>query len=84
MRHETQRATENVATTPIKFLNATETAIRLDVSRSTIYNLIASGKLTAHCMGGGKIRPRGLRIPESAVTDYLNGSVVAPPEASAA
>lgn len=83
MRHEIQRATENVADAPTKFLNAAEVATRLDVSRSTVYNLIASGQLPAHCMGGGKIRPRGLRIPESAVTAYLNGSLVAPIEAVA-
>ncbi|MEV8398860.1 helix-turn-helix domain-containing protein [Streptomyces niveus] len=77
MRHETRRATENVATAP-KFLNAAEVAERLDVSRSTVYNLIASGRLAAHCMGGGKIRPRGLRVPESAVTEYLAGSVITP------
>ncbi|WP_405848095.1 helix-turn-helix domain-containing protein [Streptomyces niveus] len=77
MRHETRRATENVATAP-KFMNAAEVAERLDVSRSTVYNLIASGRLAAHCMGGGKIRPRGLRVPESAVTAYLAGSTITP------
>lgn len=78
MRHETQRATENVAAAPTKFLNAAEVAARLDVSRSTVYNLIASGRLVAHCNGGGKIRPRGLRVPESAVAEYLAGSLVTP------
>jgi excisionase family DNA binding protein len=69
-------ATENVASAPINFLNAAEVALRLRVSRSTVYNLIASGRLAAHCNGGGKVRPRGLRIPESAVTAYLAGSLV--------
>ncbi|MFJ6238834.1 helix-turn-helix transcriptional regulator [Streptomyces griseus] len=83
MRHETQRATENVASAPTKFLNAAEVAIHLGVSRSTVYNLIASGRLTAHCNGGGKIRPRGIRVPESAVTEYLAGSLVSPSEVAA-
>lgn len=77
MRHGTL-ATEIVATVPTNFLNATEVALRLRVSRSTVYNLIASGRLAAHCNGGGKVRPRGLRIPESAVTAYLAGSLVTP------
>jgi excisionase family DNA binding protein len=76
MRHETP-ATENVAT---DFLTAAEVALRLRVSRSTVYNLIASGRLTAHCNGGGKVRPRGLRVPEAAVTEYLNDSLITPSE----
>lgn len=83
MSHETRRATEDVAIAPIKFLNAAEVATRLDVSRSTVYNLIASGRLTAHCMGGGRVRPRGLRIPESAVVEYLTGSVIEPTNTAA-
>lgn len=82
MRHETPAA-ENVAI-PELFLTVAEVALRLRVSRSTVYNLIASGRLTAHCNGGGSIRPRGLRVPEPAVTDYLATSVVAPSEKKAA
>ncbi|MGW2594799.1 helix-turn-helix domain-containing protein [Streptomyces sp. NPDC001515] len=74
MSHEAPAA-EIVAT---EFLNAAEVAIRLRVSRSTVYNLIASGRLAAHCMGGGKIRPRGLRVPESAVVEYLSSSAITP------
>lgn len=77
MRHETP-ATENVAAAPTNFLTAAEVALRLRVSRSTVYNLIASGRLTAHCNGGGKVRPRGLRVPESAVTEYLDNSRIEP------
>lgn len=83
MRHETP-ATENVATAPSEFLNAAEVALRLRVSRSTVYNLIASGRLAAHCNGGGKIRPRGLRVPASAVDEYLSGSLVTPTTKAAA
>lgn len=79
MRHETP-ATENVANAPTVFLTAAEVALRLRVSRSTVYNLIASGRLTAHCNGGGKVRPRGLRVPEAAVTEYLTGSLITPSE----
>lgn len=75
MSHEAPAA-DNVADIP-KFLNAMEVADRLRVSRSTVYNLIASGRLTAYRNGGGKVRPRGVRIPESAVDAYLNGSLIA-------
>jgi excisionase family DNA binding protein len=61
-----------------------EVADRLRVSRSTVYNLIASGRLTAYRNGGGKVRPRGVRIPESAVDAYLNGSLIAPTAAEEA
>lgn len=79
MSHEAPAA-EIVAT---EFLNAAEVAIRLRVSRSTVYNLIASGRLTAHCNGGGKIRPRGLRVPEAAVNAYLASSIITPSEVAA-
>jgi len=75
LSHEAPAA-DNVADIP-KFLNAMEVADRLRVSRSTVYNLIASGRLTAYRNGGGKVRPRGVRIPESAVDAYLNGSLIA-------
>lgn len=78
MSHEAP-ATETVAT---EFLNAAEVAMHLRVSRSTVYNLIASGRLAAHCNGGGKIRPRGLRIPASAVTEYLASSRISTGEAA--
>jgi excisionase family DNA binding protein len=70
-------AADTVADAP-QFLNATEVALRLRVSRSTVYNLITSGRLVAHRNGGGKIRPRGVRVPESAVTAYLNSSLIEP------
>lgn len=73
------RATDNVANAP-QFLNAIEVAQRLRISRSTVYNLIASGRLTAHRNGGGKIRPRGVRIPEAAVEAFLRTSEIAPSE----
>lgn len=73
------RATDNVANAP-QFLNAIEVAQRLRISRSTVYNLIASGRLTAHRNGGGKIRPRGVRIPEAAVEAFLRTSEIAPIE----
>lgn len=81
MRHETP-ATENVAAAPTNFLTAAEVAHRLRVSRSTVYNLIASGRLAAHCNGGGKVRPRGLRVAESAVTEYLDASLISSGEAA--
>ncbi|MFE2324625.1 helix-turn-helix transcriptional regulator [Streptomyces sp. NPDC059385] len=83
MRHETPAA-ENVAATQTEFLNASEVALRLRVSRSTVYNLIADGRLPAHCNGGGKIRPRGYRVPAAAVAEYLSGSLVSPTHTDAA
>lgn len=76
MSHDAPAA-DSVADAP-QFLNATEVALRLRVSRSTVYNLITSGRLVAHRNGGGKIRPRGVRVPESAVTAYLNSSLIEP------
>lgn len=76
MSHDAPAA-DTVAEAP-QFLNATEVALRLRVSRSTVYNLITSGRLVAHRNGGGKIRPRGVRVPESAVTAYLNSSLIEP------
>lgn len=76
MSHDAPAA-DTVADAP-QFLNATEVALRLRVSRSTVYNLITSGRLVAHRNGGGKIRPRGVRVPESAVTAYLNSSLIEP------
>lgn len=73
------RATDSVANAP-QFLNAIEVAARLRISRSTVYNLIASGRLAAHRNGGGKIRPRGVRIPEAAVEAYLRTSEIHPTE----
>ncbi|GAA0454034.1 helix-turn-helix domain-containing protein [Streptomyces stramineus] len=71
-------AAVNVADVP-KFLNAIEVAERLRVSRSTVYNLIASGRLAAHRNGGGEIRPRGVRIAEAAVEAFLSDSLISPP-----
>lgn len=76
MSHDAPAA-DTVATAP-QFLNAAEVAQRLRVSRSTVYNLITSGRLAAHRNGGGKVRPRGVRIPEAAVEAYLNGSLIEP------
>jgi excisionase family DNA binding protein len=71
-------AADNVADPPNEFFDAAEVARRLRVSRSTVYNLIASGRLAAHCNGGGKIRPRGLRVPAAAVEAHLTNSLIAP------
>lgn len=56
-------------------LTAQQVADRLNVSRSTIYNLIKDGSLRSHRIGKGRVRPKGLRIPESAVDDYLAHAV---------
>ncbi len=61
-----------------QLLEAAEVAVKLRVSLSTVYRLARAGELQSHRFGRGKIRPRGLRIPESAVTDYLHSSVTTP------
>lgn len=60
---------------PDRMLTAQQVADRLNVSRSTIYNLIKDGSLRSHRIGKGRVRPKGLRIPESAVDDYLAHAV---------
>lgn len=57
-------------------LEAAEVAQRLKVSLTTVYRLARSGELRSHRFGKGKVRPRGLRIPESAVQAYLRASEV--------
>ncbi|GFE20073.1 helix-turn-helix domain-containing protein [Streptomyces nigrescens] len=66
-----------------KLLAAADVAEALNLSLTAVYRLVRSGELASHRFGEGKIRPRGLRIPESAVTAYLDGSLVTPTEAVA-
>lgn len=61
-----------------KFLRAHQVAERLDVHISTVYRLADSGRLRAHRIGEGRLRKRGLRIPESAVDAFLRASLIAP------
>lgn len=63
-----------------KRLTAAEVATALNLSLTAVYRLARSGDLRSHRFGKGKVRPRGLRIPESAVVEYLNGSAVTPTE----
>lgn len=80
MGHDTPRATENVAVATENLLTVVAVASRLNVSKSTVYNLVDSGELRSHRFGKGKIRPRGLRIPESSVYEYMRASQMAPAE----
>lgn len=57
--------------TPEKLLRAKDVAEFLDVHVSTVYRLADSGRLRAHRLGEGRLRKRGLRIPESAVSELL-------------
>jgi excisionase family DNA binding protein len=58
-------------------LKAGEVAQRLKVHVTTVYRLAGSGRLRSHHIGQGTIRRRGLRIPESAVAEFLRESAVA-------
>lgn len=59
-------------------LRAREVAERLRLHVSTIYRLADSGQIRAHRLGEGRLRKRGLRIPESAVIEYLDASLITP------
>lgn len=66
-----------------KLLAAADVAAALNLSLTAVYRLARSGDLRSHRLGKGKVRPRGLRIPESAVTEYLDGSTITPSEVAA-
>lgn len=54
-----------------RLLEASEVADRLRISLTSVYRLVRSGELRSHRFGQGRVRPRGLRIPESAVDERL-------------
>jgi excisionase family DNA binding protein len=62
---------QETSSTPEKFLKAKDVAEFLDVHVSTVYRLADSGRLRAHRLGEGRLKKRGLRIPESAVSELL-------------
>ena len=59
-------------------LKPAEVAAYLDVHPATVYRLIANGQLRTIRVGSGTKRRTGLKIPQSAVVEYLRGSRVAP------
>lgn len=61
-----------------RLLEAAEVADRLRISLTSVYRLVRAGELRSHRFGQGKVRPRGLRIPESAVDERLRLSEVEP------
>lgn len=61
-----------------RLLEAAEVAERLRISLTSVYRLVRSGELRSHRFGQGKVRPRGLRIPESAVDERLRLPDAAP------
>lgn len=63
-----------------KLLPAADVATALNLSLTSVYRLVRSGDLPSHRFGKGKIRPRGVRVPEAAVTAYLADSLIAPAE----
>jgi excisionase family DNA binding protein len=68
--------------TPEALLSAAEVAEALRLSLTAVYRLARSGELRSHRLGKGKIRPRGLRIPASAVAEYLDSSRISSGEAA--
>jgi excisionase family DNA binding protein len=67
-----------------KLLPAADVATALNLSLTAVYRLVRSGDLPSHRFGKGKVRPRGVRIPESAIAAYLNGSLITPTAAEEA
>ena len=63
-------------------LTAAEVAETLRISLTAVYRLARSGELRSHRLGKGKVRPRGLRVPETAVAEYLANSRIEPSEAA--
>jgi excisionase family DNA binding protein len=57
-------------------LSASEVAQRLNMSLTSVYRLVRGGVLRSYRHGQGRVRPRGLRIPSSAVDEYLDAHVV--------
>lgn len=59
-----------------RMLGAAEVAEALNLSLTAVYRLARSGQLRSHRHGQGKVRPRGLRIPQSAVDEHLRCSQI--------
>lgn len=84
MSTEASPAPSAVAPQPEEMLTVAEVAVILGkIHVTTVYRLIRTGELRAHRMGGGKLRPRGVRVPRSAVDAYLRASEIEPPEQAA-
>lgn len=59
-----------------ELLTAEQVAEVLKVHVTTVYRLATSGRLRAHRIGEGATSPRGLRVPQSALTAFLDASLV--------
>lgn len=55
-------------------LKPAEVAKFLEVHPATVYRLIASGDLPSIRIGSGQKRRTGLKVPQSAVVEYLRSS----------
>jgi excisionase family DNA binding protein len=67
-------STQATTSTVERMLGAAEVAEALNLSLTAVYRLARSGELRSHRHGQGKVRPRGLRIPQSAVDEHLRRS----------
>lgn len=59
-------------------LKPAEVAEYLEVHPATVYRLIASGDLPSIRIGSGQKRRTGLKVPQSAVVEYLRNSRTTP------
>lgn len=63
--------------TSTELLDATQVAQILKLHPQTVRRLVREKRITAHKLGTGAVRSRGLRIPRAAVDSYLSESAVA-------
>ena len=61
-----------------ELLTAEQVADVLKVHVTTVYRLATSGRLRAHRVGEGTTSPRGLRIRNSALAQFLADSEITP------
>jgi excisionase family DNA binding protein len=67
---------EDVMQTDLKFWTVAELAVVLRISKMSVYRLIHAGELTAQQFG------RSFRVPDTAVTAYLDTSTCTTPQES--
>lgn len=70
--HRRKSMTSTADITSIRFLTVSEVALMMRVSKMTVYRLVHAGELEAIRVG------RSFRVPELAVTQYLQAAFVTP------
>ncbi|NJA56669.1 helix-turn-helix domain-containing protein [Streptomyces sp. NEAU-H3] len=60
-----------------ELLDAIQVAAILKLHPQTVRRLVREKRITAHRLGTGAVRRRGLRIPRAAVDNFLSDSAAA-------